>query len=328
MRCTLSILFLLLSVLPSPAANVSAPFPTGNQGVLQLQAQLPPPFGASILPEGTAEVSARIDLASTYLYGSNSHESILLDGESWATTLHVRRGIGGGLEFGIEIPWTGVGGGTFDSFIIDWHNFFSLPQGGREKAPKGKIRYDYLRDGKRLLAVNASSSGLGDVRLSVGKRIADDATGAVSLRGAVSLPTGSPDQLRGRGSVAAATWISADTSIPTDAGIVGFWTSLGGELGGEGDILPDQRNRAVGFGRCGIGWEPISLLDFKLELLFNTPLFRGSGFTALSGYGLILVTGGSINLSRATSIDIGVSEDLNVGSAADVALHLGVRHTF
>jgi hypothetical protein len=95
-----------------------------------------------------------------------------------------------------------------------------------------------------------------------------------------------------------------------------------------GDLVRDQQQKAVGFGSCGIGWAPAERIDFKLQLNGNTPLYTDSDLTPLSGYGAVLIIGGSLHLSPTTAFDIGVSEDLNVGSAADVALHVSVRSTF
>ncbi|GAB4302886.1 MAG: DUF3187 family protein [Desulfuromonadia bacterium] len=318
-----ALLLLLLLSPPAEGGESTTPFPTVMQGALQLPFGLPPPDGGRILPPGVTRAGISTDIASTYLFHDTPREFLLLDGESRMVTLRLRRGTAWG-EMGVDIPWIGVGGGSFDSFIIGWHDFFGLPQGGRDAAPRNRFRYIYLKNGSKQVYLTEPSSGIGDIRLTAGYRLRGDENSPLSLRGVISLPTGDPDRLRGSGTPSLSLALAGEEG----EGALGIWGVVGGSISGSGEILPGMGEQVVGFARLGCGWSPRPPLTFKLELLGTTPLYRGSTMTAISGYPLILVMGGSISLSESTVIDIGVTEDINLESGPDVALHAGVRYIF
>lgn len=321
-----ALLLLHLFSPPLPAAEVARPLPASNGGPLHLPFRIPPAEGGDLLPPGSTRVALTLDLASTYLAHATPREAILLDGESWMTTLRLYRGTRWG-EMGIDIPWVGIGGGTFDGFIKGWHDFFGLPQGGRDAAPRDRIRYRYIRDGANRIDLERTSSGPGDLTLHAAVPVSSGDHSSLSLRGSLSLPTGSHRMLRGGGTTTATLSLAGERTIPTDGGSLGIWGSFGGGWIAGGGILSDMRRPIVGFGRAGIGWAPVTPLVFKVELVGSTPLYRESSLTPLSGAPLLLGMGGCVNLG-SVAIDVGVFEDLNVESAADVALTLGVRYIF
>ncbi len=325
--CILGCPFLICGCLPAAAATIR-PFAVSNQGSLALPLGLPAPGDWRLSPPGSTSANLLVDLANTYTVEKTAREELLLDGESWRTTLTVRRGIGSAAEVGIELPYLGIGGGTFDSFIVGWHDFFGLPQGGRETTAKRQLRYRYRRDGVTRLDLSQPSSGFGDLRLTGGWQLLQTDAGGVALRGMIALPTGNSSELRGSGTTSGALWLSGGLERPVALGRLAAWGSLGGMVLGTGAILADQQRHVVGLGTVGGGWAPWEVIDFKLQMNVNTPLYADSELVPLSGYGVLLVMGGSLHVSPTVSLDIGVSEDLNVGSAADVALQCAVTTKF
>lgn len=320
-------LLLICGCLPAAAASIR-PFAVANQGPLALPLGLPAPGDWRIIAPGSTLANLVVDLANTYTVEKTAREELLLDGESWRTTLTVRRGVDATAEVGIELPYMGIGGGTFDGFIQGWHDFFGLPQGGRDTAAKGQFRYRYRRDGITRLDLSQPSSGFGDLRLTGGWQLFQEDAGGVALRGMLSLPTGNSDALRGSGTTSGALWLSGGLERPVALGRLAAWGSLGGMVQGTGTVLADQQRHVVGLGSLGGGWAPWDVIDFKLQLNVNTPLYADSDLVPLNGFGVLLVMGGSLHVTPTVSLDIGVSEDLNVGSAADVALHCAVNARF
>lgn len=322
-----------LSERPLSAAEIT-PFYTQNQSPLVQIFGLPAAGSAIVLPPGHGAGMLVLDVANNFAHSSNglTGEAILLDGESYRTTLAFRYGIGKGVEGGIDIPLVGQGGGFLDGFIEGWHDFFALPQGGRKEAPRNRLLYDYSKNGQERLRIDDSSFGVGDLRLSGGFQLYDDGKKnlrALALRASLKLPTGESARLHGSGSTDFALWLtgSDDYGLPS-GGHLGLFGAVGGMGMSDGDVLKGQQRNVVGFGTLGIGWSPAEVIAFKTQLSGHTPFYRGSDLRELTGSALQLLIGGTIAFSERTALDIGVSEDVAVNTSPDVAFHLALSRRF
>lgn len=328
-----ALLFLALTTCSGWASEIE-PFPTANQSPLIQIFGLPAAGPASVLPAGSSTLTLAEDVASNFAHDNTSREKILLDGESYRTTLTLRRGIGKELELGVELPFTGHGGGIFDGFIEGWHDTFNLPQGGRKEAPRGRLLYRYEKDGKIRLLLDESGYGLGDIRLTGGwqlyREASPQARHALALRGSLKLPTGSSSWLRGSGSTDIALWLTGSSTflLPGPWGELGLYGAGGGMVMTRGDVLPDQQRHLAGFGTAGFGYAPARWITLKLELDGHTPLYDNTDLRELGNSALELRIGGDINFSKTTALSIAVSEDLAVYTAPDVTLHLSLTHRF
>ncbi|MCX5919169.1 MAG: DUF3187 family protein, partial [Deltaproteobacteria bacterium] len=144
------------------AAEIT-PFYTQNQSPLVQIYGLPFIGDPSLAAPGKADIRLMLDLASNFVDDSNPRESILLDGESTRISLDARYGIKKDWEVGVVIPYVAQSGGFLDGFIEGYHDLFGFPQGGRDQAPRNRLLYRYLKDGREQLRVDHSSSGLGDI---------------------------------------------------------------------------------------------------------------------------------------------------------------------
>lgn len=308
------------------------PFKTTNQSPLLMIQPLPAESSAAIAPPGKFASALTFDLASNYTASSTNSETILLDGESYRWTLATRYGLTDRLEVGIEIPWIVSSGGFLDSFIIDWHDMFGLPQGGRDTAPKNQLHYNYAQSGEQKLRLDSSSSGLGDIVLTGAMKLYEVKTAALhdalALRATVKLPTGDSDKLHGSGALGGTVSLCGSANHFTEWGALGLFGSLGGMLTAKGDVLKDQQESAAAFATLGLGIGPAPWISFKLQLNANTPLYKDSSLTELSKSAVMLVMGGALQLPGDYRLDIGVSEDIAVATAPDVAVHLGLSKVF
>ena len=96
----------------------------------------------------------------------------------------------------------------------------------------------------------------------------------------------------------------------------------------EGNVLPDQQKRWVGFGSLGIGWAPLDWLSFKVQADAHTPFFSDSDLKEIAANAVQLIVGGTISFSEKTALDIGVSEDLIVNTSPDVVFYFTLRTRF
>jgi uncharacterized protein DUF3187 len=325
-------IWLALLFLPRQVYSTDiTPFYSQNLSPLVQIFGLPAAGAATVLPAGKFCALLAADVASNNAMDATSREVIQLDGESYRYTLAMRYGVTGGFEGGIDIPYVGQGGGIFDSFIIGWHDFFNLPQGGRKGEPRNRLLYSYTKDGENRLLVNDSDFGLGDIRLSGGMRLYHDGTEnprAVALRASLKLPTGASSALHGSGGTDFALWLTASDDYRLPLGHFTLFGAAGGMVMSDGDILPGQQRNLAGFGTFGFGWSPAKWIAFKAQASGHTPFFTGSELRELSESALQLIVGGTLAFSPQTSLDIGVSEDLAVNTSPDVAFHLALRRLF
>lgn len=332
-----SLLFTTLCQLILPGLVLAAdmeitPFRTANQSPLVMIHPLPTESSSRIAPKGRLTAALTFDLANSYVKSTASGESLLLDGESTRTALHLRYGISDTVEIGAEIPWITYGGGVFDSFIIGWHDTFGMPQGGRNTAQKNQLSYSYTKNGTQKLLMNSSGSGVGDIVLSGGLNLYEDRTPAlhdsIALRTTVKLPSGDSTYLHGSGAFGGTVSLNAASNHFTEYGTLGLYGSVGGMLSEKGDVLKDQQEQVVAFGTVGLGWGAASWLSFKAQLNANSRLYKGSSLAEISRPACMLVFGGALTFPGDYVLDIGVTEDVSVGTAPDVALHLGLSRTF
>ena len=307
------------------------PFNTKNQSPIIQVYGLPAAGNAIPLSPGQKEFHVMLDYASNYVDDTNAGEHIVLDGETARLTLNGRYGLTRGVECGIEIPYVINGGGFLDGFIINFHDFFGLPQGGRDQAPRNRLLYLYTRDSAEKMRIDSSSSGLGDISLNAGFQLYHDGKeypNSVALRTSLKLPTGDSGQLHGSGSTDLAIWLAAssDHKLAT-----GHWTIFGdaGIMGmTNGNVIEGQQRNLVGFGNVGAGWSPLSWIAFKVQLDAHTPFYKDSQLRELNADAVQLIIGGTLSLSKQTSLDIGVSEDLIVSTSPDVVFHFDLRTQF
>ena len=329
----LAMFLLFVCSLPCLAEDMEiTPFRTVNQSPLVQIFGMPSETSATVAMAGRTRISLTQDIASNYTVASNSSERIHLDGESYRWTLAARYGLTDRVEIGLDVPYLLSGGGFLDGFIIDWHKTFSLPQGGRDSAPKNKLQYNYTKNGRQVLNMDRSGSGIGDISLAGALKLYDIKDGeshdSIVLRTAVKLPSGDSAQLRGSGSTDFAVYLCGSMNNFTEWGSLGLFGSVGGMAMTKGNVLPDQQKKLAGFGSAGFGWGPTDWISFKFQLNANTPLYSGSSLAELSKSSLMLVVGGALKLPGTYLLDIGVSEDLAVATAPDVAFHLGLSKQF
>lgn len=333
-QTSLSLLLALFLFIPASAAFglEIQPFRTANRSPVIQVYGLPAETSSALLKSGQWQAGLSQDIASIYSVNSNATEQILLDGELYRWTLAARYGLTDRVELGVELPFVLQGGGFLDSFIIDWHTFFGLPQGGRDTAPKNRLRYHYVKNDVQKLDMTHASGGIGDVSLLAAYRLYDQQTATdhdtIALRSQLKLPTGNSSNLLGSGSIDFSLLLSGAMNRRTEWGTLGVYGAVGGLVTSDGDILSDQRQNLIAFGNAGIGYAPTDWINFKVQADLTTPFYKNSSLAEL-GKGTSLMTfGGTLKLPGNYLLDIGVAEDIAVATAPDVVFHLGLSKRF
>jgi len=307
------------------------PFNTQNQSPFIQIYGLPFPGDAHLTPPGGKDFKIIFDLANNCLDDYAGKERVVVDSETYRTTLVGRYGIARGIEFGVEIPYITHSSGFLDAFIENYHSAFGFPQGDRERAPRGRLLYQYQRNGINRIKVDSFDSGLGDIRLTTALQLyqkLNESPTALALRASLKLPTGETDQLHGSGSTDMAVWLTASDDHKLDSG---HWTIFGavGILGmSDGKILVDQQRNLVEFGTIGIGWSPLTWFGLKIQINGHTSFFKDSDLVELNGNSAQLTIGGTVAVFKQTTVDIGVTEDIIIKTSPDVVFHIAVQSHF
>ncbi len=329
MKKLLVVLCVLLSAQSLLAAEVELrPLQVSNQAPLAVLCGLPTLDRARLLTDGEYEAGFRWDLSNNYTLSSNGSEQLVFDGESSRIALRLDRGFAGGWEAGIEVPLIAHRKGSLDGFIEGWHDFFGLPQGGRDEAADDQLEYSYRKNSVTLFDQQQEETGLGDIRLLLGKQLSRSADSALAAHASLELPSGDDSKLLGSGSIDLAVWVSGDRFWQLSGQRVALHYGGGLLLTDSGGLLSSQRRPLVGTATLGLAWSNWEWLALQLQLDAHSSLFEDSGLRQLSDASAQLAIGGAVAVSEKTRLELAVVEDIAVDTAPDVSFHLALSRQF
>ena len=285
----------------------------------------PGSYGACVLPAGASEAIASLDAASHLTGARSGREAIAIDGETWRPALALRRGLGDGWEHFVELSAVSHNSGAFDGFIEGWHEVFRLPQGGRDRAPRGRLSIRYARDGAGRVDIDDGTFSLGDIALGLGRAMGPGvlSNDGVALRGAVRLPAGGADGLAG---VSGAVWAETSGTLSGASRTWLYGAALGALAADPPDALAAVGGGPVVFGRLGLTWRPLRGLALKLQVDASSPPHGGSSLAPLSDPVVMIGMGGTVALGGGATLELAVAEDDGAHRAVpDVGVHLAIR---
>jgi hypothetical protein len=312
-----------IALSPSVHAVDATPLALSNQAVLARMYGVPAPQPARLLAPATSQWLLTSTLANTFSKGSTSQEAIFLDGESEELRLQWRQGLQLGdraLELFASLPWVHHGGGFLDRSIVEFHDFFGMPQGNRTRFENNQLRYAY-RDGNRLLLeFEHSGAAIGDLQLGVGTSLWQSTDSALSVRAYVKLPTGDASQLSG----SEATDVSTALHYATSLWGGGFDGAAGVVALGEGEVLEGKQRDYAAFGHVAWSYPWSQALDLVVQVGANSSFYRDTDLTEL-GDAAYLGVGTRYRAAPQWAVEFGIIEDILVNSTPDVGFQLALR---
>ncbi|MEQ1440631.1 DUF3187 family protein [Fontimonas sp. SYSU GA230001] len=289
-------------------------FSAFNQAALARHAPLPMPGPAQ--PVGGWRTV--LDWTSEFVLQQAAGETVRLDGETLRLGLQ-RSWRRDDLVLGVELPVLVSGGGVLDAGIENWHDWFGLPNGGREQVPRNEYRYTYTRNGETMLDIDAGGVALGDIRLD--GTVCGLAGGCA--RAMVQLPTGDPDRLFG-GGLGASGWYERAYALGSDARWTGVFGAGLAALRADGP-LEDMQQTLVPFGWLSLGYALTDALAAGVQFYWHAPLYDGSGLAALADPGGQLVFGFAYRSAGGTQWHVGFQEDPIIDASPDFVIHLSAN---
>jgi hypothetical protein len=202
-RLVFAALFLCLVFQPALVrAEGFGPFPVRNfQAFQQLVLSLPGDRAAVVKP-GTMDV--RLELAETAsIYNENSPQaSVNVKFETLRSGLFLRYGAMDRLELGLEVPMLYRYQGFMDGAITATERATTGFNPARDVFKNNSFLFNATRNGQTIMNGGPGAMGLGDTTLMSKYQLLMEGTTmpAVSLRGAVKLPTGDQSAFLGSGS--------------------------------------------------------------------------------------------------------------------------------
>lgn len=301
----------------APARVVRGPIPSRTLEPVKLTYLAFRPRRATTLPEEATELSALSAYANIFEKSQSGGDEVLFDGEIWRTSVHLRRGIGAGADVEIELPVVYATSGFLDEIIEEFHDFFGMPNGGREDHPQFQYDMVAVNGGTEAYHLEGNQFGMGDVPIVLTVSVLEESETrpALAVRGGIELPTGSESDGFGNGKVDYGLGFLGERSF-------GRWTATGAV-----DWVDVQSSES--FEEANVEADDSLDLQLGLEYRWNDDLslIAGSVYTTAPTQDIDLeeISGDMLSLDVGVAWDLGASsrmllvfsEDLITQSAPD-----------
>ena len=325
-----ALLPLVLSACAS--AGVSGPMPVRNQHPAQLLVMAQPPRSAAALPPGTVESALAADYSSLFLGERTPARTFVMDGEVLRTTLSARVGVVPGVDLEVAVPVVHASAGFLDSFVLDYHRAFGLPQSGRSETSKGLYTVQASQNGDVGFGLVEHGLHLADVPLLAHVVVLDEGPRqpGVALRGGIEFPTGSAHDGTGNGRLDGSLGAEAEWHVWGDLGLSlgAFHTFTGGSgpAAHAGFDLQDVTGVHSGF-----ELPVLASWSLLLQTTFETSTLRALPLRRTDRPQWLVWLGTRIGLFAGLACEASFSEDLlpdispDFSARAALVVHLPVR---
>lgn len=327
-RCRKLLFAMMLFFLPlaGVADSLDAPFLSSNLNPFVLVYSPPVAEDAQLENAGSLRFTLQAEVANSFTERSDGVESVFIDGETHRATARVIYSVSDALELGIAIPYISHESGRLDDLIENWHDTWSLPDGSRPVFEQDQLSYRYSDASGNLVAVEQSTDGLGDLRLTAAYQLASEGSRHWALRGSVKLPTGEVEDLTGSDSTDIALSLSMTERNLFDSANWVLHASGGFLWLGSSELLEERREDWVGLGSTTVSWRVRPDISLKVQVDAHSA-FYDSDLKELGEPSVQLVFGGAINVGKGWLVDIAVSEDIAVDTAPDVVFLIGLNRS-
>ncbi len=318
---------ILLAALLTPASAMSQALHDPDNGVITgIFHFVDSTEGAVLAPQGRFQVSTSVVTSSHAIDQQSGAESLFLDGETTRLQLGLRRGLGERWEIGVDIPYLWHSAGELDSVIDSWHDFFGFPEGTRGTQEKDQLEFRYQNADGTSFDIQRSSRGVGDIRLTAGFSIVEDAERQMALRFGATVPTGDSDDLHGTGAASLGIGLATDyQNLGGTEALNGYYRVHATWLD-EPDLLASQYRDFVGHVAAGLGYDLTPGVELRLQAMARTAVYH-SDTEILGEPSVVLTFGSNFRLSPDFTLSLAVGEDIKVRSAPDVSFQVALRYT-
>lgn len=311
-----SLLAVATAAIASPLSAAASPFSTRDQNPFSLVYGQPLPSAARLPRPSDPGFSISLDIANTLNAETTATEALYADFESYNLTLGGIEALNQHWAVKLDVPFIYRSGGYFDRTIDEWHQIFGLPRAYRPLVADNEFQIFYARNEATAIYLDSSTAGIADSQLSIARALYQDANNAVSAWGAVDIPLGDSNELTGNDDLDFSLWLAGSTRLLE---FITLDSNIGAVLPGDSVIAGLATEDLVGFGHIGMHLTLNPTIALKLQLSGHSGYYQDTSLEFL-GSATIIVFGGSINLGRCSALDIGFTEDIDVGASPDASL--------
>jgi hypothetical protein len=322
-------IFAIILVMPIYSAKASEvrAFHNINQLPFKQIFGLPSLDNSPLTEAGKWRVGVITNISNTFDVSATANEQIVTDIETLRASLVFSYAVRNNWQLGIEVPYVRHSGGFLDDFIYDWHDFFNMPQNGRTKDHNDQLQISYLSPTGTSFAMSESGGDIGDIRINSAYTMPWN-NRAFIFSTELKLPTGDFDKLTGSGGIDLSVGLTINDPYSLEKYRISLYGGVAGIYLGDIDgIISAAQNNFALAGRVGIGWQASRLIQLKMQVDAQTPLYD-SEIKEMGDPALQLVIGGSLTFTDEAYLDISIAEDINTSTAADVAFQLALVVTY
>ena len=304
---------LVASLHQSVDADTYPGLPTRSQNPL-LQSYFIP--AQPLVSDETWSLAHSLYITNTYQTDQNSAEQLLIDVENSRYDLQVNYRRQAWL-FNLNLSLISNRRGFLDQAIEDWHDFFGMPQGGRDEVEHDLIQLFYQKDGVSLVNSQASSSGLADIQLAAGYQL----TAHSQIWAAMELPSSADSAFISNDATDLAVWYSA-------------WSRQSDRLSSHGNVglaFPADQGLFEGrlhdqylFAQFGMIYRINPCYQILLQADYHSPIVKYSDLDALEDSLQMQFALGLPRLFEDYRLDLYFSEDIAPGHAPDITFGLSL----
>ncbi len=286
---------------------------------------LPSQRAAAVAVGGQWQLALHGALASHYVNDGHRAEFVHFDGETDRLLLEGRYAFATGWEVQLEVPWLRQDSGFMDATIDHWHDFWGLPDNGRDQVHNNQLDYLY-RDANAVpvqrLQSDGSASGIGDVRLSLQHVLYQDDRAALAISAGYKFGSGDRRDFTGSGKGGAYTALRTSLVI---ADQLDWYGQLGYLRAGQIEGVAYRQQRDLWFAGTGLAWQFAGHWSLLAQIdAHRAPL--DSAVDALGETAVMLTGGLRWQPAGNWSVDFSLVEDIAVETAPDVTFQTSIRY--
>lgn len=265
--------------------------------------------------EDSLSFSHSLYFTNTYQIESKGNENLVIDVENTRYDFQItyRKSL---WHFNLTVPFISNRSGFLDQTIEGWHDFFGLPQGGRDSAQNNQINLLYQVDGNDIINSQDPSEGIGDIQLAAGYQIDPQS----QFWFALELPSSDNSLFISNQEMEFAFWYLTANNLNEKLTTYG---TLGLSFPANDGLMINRIENQVLFGQVGLIYTWLPRYQLLLQLDLHSNIVKNSDLEAL-GNSIQAQFGLRINkLFSEQQLDLFFSEDIIPGYAPDITF--GIR---